>query len=168
MPRFESENSWSLGQLFAGFMQHYDRNFDFTADVASVRTGRILPNAQCEAHARAVKNGVGQWKAYVCVEEPFERSNAARYVRSSSRPADAKLHAPNVPLSGLCAAEMPSTTSCTVWITRIGLEIRVGGNSSTAEDFKCRLNFFYMNLYVPKWSFPALSCKNHLCCDEYR
>ena len=90
MPRFESENSWSLGQLFAGFMQHYDRNFDFTADVASVRTGRILPNAQCEAHARAVKNGVGQWKAYVCVEEPFERSNAARYVRSSSRPADAK------------------------------------------------------------------------------
>ena len=43
MPRFESENSWSLGQLFAGFMQHYDRNFDFTADVASVRTGRILP-----------------------------------------------------------------------------------------------------------------------------
>ena len=71
-------------------MQHYDRNFDFTADVASVRTGRILTNAQCEAHARAVKNGVGQWKAYVCVEEPFERSNAAMYVRSSSRPADAK------------------------------------------------------------------------------
>ena len=90
MPRFESENSWSLGQLFAGFMQHYDRNFDFTADVASVRTGRILTNAECETHARAVKNGVGQWKAYVCVEEPFERSNAARYVRSSSRPADAK------------------------------------------------------------------------------
>ena len=79
--RFESENTWSLGQLFAGFMQHYDRNFDFTADVASVRTGRILTNVECEAHARAVRNGVGQWKAYVCVEEPFERSNAARLVR---------------------------------------------------------------------------------------
>ena len=33
LPRFESGNPWSLGQLFAGFMQHYDRNFDFTADV---------------------------------------------------------------------------------------------------------------------------------------
>ena len=83
LPRFESGNPWSLGQLFAGFMQHYDRNFDFTADVASVRTGRILTNAECEAHARAVKNGVGQWKAYVCVEEPFERSNAARLGRIS-------------------------------------------------------------------------------------
>ena len=63
-------------------MRHYDRNFDFTADVASVRTGRILTNAECEAHARSVRNGPGQWKAYVCVEEPFERSNAARYVFS--------------------------------------------------------------------------------------
>ena len=79
--RFDSENTWSLGQLFAGFMQHYDRNFDFTADVASVRTGRILTNVECETHARAVRNGIGQWKAYVCVEEPFERSNAARIVR---------------------------------------------------------------------------------------
>lgn len=80
LPRFESENAWSLGQLFAGFMQHYDRNFDFTADVASVRTGRILNNAECAAHARSVKLGPGQWRAYVCVEEPFERSNAARAV----------------------------------------------------------------------------------------
>ena len=121
-------------------MRHYDRNFDFTADVASVRTGRILTNAQCEAHARAVKNGVGQWKAYVCVEEPFERSNAARYVRSLSRPADAKM-ASYVTLSGLCAEGMPSTTSCTVWTRPIGLAIRVGGNSSTAEHFKCGFRF---------------------------
>ena len=62
-------------------MQHYDRNFDFTADVASVRTGRILNNAECAAHARSVKLGPGQWRAYVCVEEPFERSNAARLGR---------------------------------------------------------------------------------------
>ena len=91
--KFESKNQWSLGQLFAGFMRHYDRNFDFTADVASVRTGKILTNVECtcKVHVKYVKWKVCKackvrsrpkdWNAYVCVEDPLDRSNVGRTVR---------------------------------------------------------------------------------------
>ncbi len=77
LDKFTSANKMSLADLFAGFMRHYNE-FDFTSDVASVRTGSVLSNASCHAHAKSIQVGPGQWKAYVCVEEPFERSNAAR------------------------------------------------------------------------------------------
>lgn len=80
LPPHNSENKMSLGALFAGFMSHYNGRFDFSADVASVRTGRVLTNAECHAFAKQNLNGPGQWNAYVCVEEPVDRSNAARAV----------------------------------------------------------------------------------------
>jgi hypothetical protein len=53
---------------------------DFSRDVPSVRAGALLSNRRCEAFARAHSMPAGQWNAHICVEEPFDRSNAARAV----------------------------------------------------------------------------------------
>jgi hypothetical protein len=45
-----------------------------------VRWGRRLSNRECETYARENHIGPGQWRAYVCVEEPFDRTNACRAV----------------------------------------------------------------------------------------
>ena len=47
-------------------------------DVASVRTGGVLRAEDCERFARINKMGPGQWSARILVEEPFDRTNAAR------------------------------------------------------------------------------------------
>ncbi len=67
-----------LGELLIEFFRHYTHRVDFSNDVMSVRQGRILANRECEHFA--TDNGLqrGQWAAYICVEEPFDRTNAAR------------------------------------------------------------------------------------------
>ena len=52
--------------------------FDTRQDVASVREGRLLRREECEAHSRLMKTGPGQWTACLFIEEPFDRTNAAR------------------------------------------------------------------------------------------
>ncbi len=68
------------GSLFLGFFDHLATRLDFSNDVPSVRLGRLLTNHECESFARRHDMSPRQWTAYVCVEEPFERSNAARAV----------------------------------------------------------------------------------------
>ena len=46
--------------------------------MASVRTGGVLRAEDCERFARINKMGPGQWSARILVEEPFDRTNAAR------------------------------------------------------------------------------------------
>ena len=41
--------------------------------------GRVLRAEDCERFARINKIGPGQWTARLLMEEPFERTNAARY-----------------------------------------------------------------------------------------
>jgi hypothetical protein len=48
--------------------------------VASVRCGATLDRDACERHARANKLSPGQWSARILLEEPFDRTNAARAV----------------------------------------------------------------------------------------
>ena len=62
------------------FFKYYNDTFDFTRDVGSVRTGGYLWPSDCQDHARQHKIGPGQWDAYIGMEEPFERTNAARAV----------------------------------------------------------------------------------------
>ena len=80
VPEYRSENKDSVGQLFVKFFQYFtDGNrFDTREDVASVRTGEVLRAGDCERFARLQKLGPGQWSARILVEEPFERTNAAR------------------------------------------------------------------------------------------
>ena len=80
VPEYFSENKDSVGQLFVKFFQYFTdgSRFDTREDVASVRTGQVLRAGDCERFARLQKLGPGQWSARILVEEPFERTNAAR------------------------------------------------------------------------------------------
>nr|ALS04397.1 poly(A) RNA polymerase gld-2-like protein A [Acartia pacifica] len=82
---FPSENTQSTGSLLAGFFRHYARNFDPDRDVASVRLGKLLSIRECEDYARRAKKSPGQWRARLCLEEPFDRTNAARAVCSDEQ-----------------------------------------------------------------------------------
>lgn len=77
-PSFQSDNKMSLGELFFRFFEYYVDSFDFARDVGSVRTGQRLDNRDCEQFAKQVGTGIGQWNAHVCMEEPFDRTNAGR------------------------------------------------------------------------------------------
>ncbi len=66
--------------MFVGFFEYVADRLDFSNDVPSVRTGSLLTNSYCENFARRHGMPPRQWTAYVCVEEPFDRTNAARAV----------------------------------------------------------------------------------------
>ena len=78
LPRFRSFNKSSVGQLFSGFLHYYGYVFDFERDVVSVRTGGVIPKALASKFESA-KNCPRHWN-YICVEEPFERTNTAKSV----------------------------------------------------------------------------------------
>jgi len=80
LPRHKSENTNSLGELFGEFFHYYNTKFDFARDVGSVRTGKRLDNRYCQDYARANDLSPKQWEAYICMEEPFDRTNAGRAV----------------------------------------------------------------------------------------
>ena len=84
VPEYFSENKDSVGQLFVKFFQYWTQ-FDTREDVASVRTGEVLRAGDCERFARLQKLSPGQWSARLLVEEPFERTNAARAVCSDEK-----------------------------------------------------------------------------------
>jgi len=82
IPDWRSHNSESLGELLVGFFRWYSVSglFDPRRDVGSVRCGSLLAAADCERFAREQKSGPGQWSARLLIEEPFDRTNAARAV----------------------------------------------------------------------------------------
>jgi len=87
-PPWASRNRQSLGELLCGFFSYYagGRNsFDPRTDVASVRCGMVLDQRDCEDYARLHKLGQGQWSARILLEEPFDRTNAARAVCSDQK-----------------------------------------------------------------------------------
>jgi len=77
---FKSENQQSLGDLMAQFFHYYAAEFDYETDVASIRRGYALEKDECETYARSMKLSPGQWRAHMLLEEPFDRTNAARAV----------------------------------------------------------------------------------------
>lgn len=86
-PPWVSRNRQSLGELLCGFFSYYGnkRSFDSDSDVASVRKGMVLEQRSCEAFARMNKLSPGQWNARILLEEPFDRTNAARAVCSDQK-----------------------------------------------------------------------------------
>ena len=50
-----------------------------------MREGRVLRRVDCEQYSRMMKTGPGQWTACLFVEEPFDRTNAARAVCSNEK-----------------------------------------------------------------------------------
>jgi len=79
LPPFVSTNLQSLGSLFQAFFGYY-ADFNFMAHCGSVRTGTVLSIEQCHRRAQQTNNSPGQWNAYICMEEPFNFSNAGRAI----------------------------------------------------------------------------------------
>lgn len=82
LPPFVSQNKKTVGELFLGFLTYYSSKFDFSQQCISVRLGRTLPKSSAISHP-SPKNCVRQWK-YICIEEPFDRTNTARAVYDPS------------------------------------------------------------------------------------
>ncbi|XP_064459794.1 poly(A) RNA polymerase GLD2-like [Ornithodoros turicata] len=82
LPPFVSENSMSLGELFLGFLHYYSSKFDFSQQCISVRLGATI-HKNVAIKYQSIKNCPGQWK-YICIEEPFDRTNTARAVYDPS------------------------------------------------------------------------------------
>lgn len=78
IPEFKSKNKETIGQLFLGCLYYYSHRFQYNSEAISIRTGETIPKYVAREH-RAPKNTPSQWK-YICVEEPFERTNTARSV----------------------------------------------------------------------------------------
>lgn len=84
---FNSSNTMSLGELLVGFFRYYTDtgSFNPNMDVGSIRCGSVLTAGDCERFARLHKLGPGQWSARLLMEEPFDRTNAARAVCSDQK-----------------------------------------------------------------------------------
>jgi len=82
IPDWKSQNTQSLGELLAGFFRVFSDSslFDPSREVGSLRCGAVLEAADCERFARTNKLAPGQWSARLLMEEPFDRTNAARAV----------------------------------------------------------------------------------------
>lgn len=70
IPKYQSKNSTSLGDLFVGFLKYFATEFDCTDKIVSVRTGEAMQRT----------DGIEWRHKYICVEEPFDRTNTARAV----------------------------------------------------------------------------------------
>ncbi|XP_051750289.1 poly(A) RNA polymerase GLD2 [Ctenopharyngodon idella] len=70
IPAFVSKNQSSLGDLLLGFLKYYATVFKWDKYVISVREAKTLPKTSCR-----------EWREkFICVEEPFDRTNTARAV----------------------------------------------------------------------------------------
>ncbi|KAM8866789.1 poly(A) RNA polymerase GLD2 isoform 1-T2 [Synchiropus picturatus] len=75
VPRYLSGNKACLGELFLGFLKYYATEFRWDKQVISVREACVFD-----------KTDSLQWKnKYICVEEPFDRTNVARAVHKEDK-----------------------------------------------------------------------------------
>uniref|UniRef100_UPI00358E6329 poly(A) RNA polymerase GLD2 isoform X1 n=1 Tax=Myxine glutinosa TaxID=7769 RepID=UPI00358E6329 len=69
VPSFISKNTMSLAQLLEGFFDHFS-TFSWAEKIISIREGKTL--------CRTLDNE--WWNKFICIEEPFDRTNTARAV----------------------------------------------------------------------------------------
>ncbi|XP_064163700.1 poly(A) RNA polymerase GLD2 [Anguilla rostrata] len=70
IPCFTSRNQSTLGELLLGFLKYYGSVFNWDRSVISVREAEAFPKPNCR-----------EWRdKFICVEEPFDRTNTARAV----------------------------------------------------------------------------------------
>ncbi|XP_036384747.1 poly(A) RNA polymerase GLD2 [Megalops cyprinoides] len=70
IPPYTSRNQSTLGDLFLGFLKYYATIFNWDKFVISVREAAAFPRPSSR-----------EWRdKFICVEEPFDRTNTARAV----------------------------------------------------------------------------------------
>ncbi|XP_051957682.1 poly(A) RNA polymerase GLD2 [Xyrauchen texanus] len=75
IPAFVSKNQSSLGDLLLGFLKYYATVFKWEKNVISVREAKTLPKTKSR-----------EWREkFICVEEPFDRTNTARAVHEKAK-----------------------------------------------------------------------------------
>lgn len=90
-----SNNTSNLRQLLKGLFRYYGYVFRYDQHVISVREGRVLdrasmpgayvPGAVAGCSAPPPPTTGGQWSSYLCIEEPFTRSNTTRSVHDKEQ-----------------------------------------------------------------------------------
>lgn len=78
IPEWQSNNKDSLSRLFIGFLDYFSYKFDYGNNAICIRTGGTIPKSKAREHV-APKNNPKHWN-YICVEEPFDRTNTAKSV----------------------------------------------------------------------------------------
>ncbi|NWS43810.1 GLD2 polymerase, partial [Probosciger aterrimus] len=75
IPPYSSKNGSSLGDLLIGFFKYYATEFDWSNRVISVREARAIPRPDDS-----------EWRnRFICIEEPFDRTNTARAVHEKQK-----------------------------------------------------------------------------------
>ncbi|XP_042731319.1 poly(A) RNA polymerase GLD2 isoform X1 [Lagopus leucura] len=75
IPPYLSKNESSLGELLIGFFKYYATEFDWSHQMISVREAKAIPRPDDV-----------EWRnKYICVEEPFDRTNTARAVHEKQK-----------------------------------------------------------------------------------
>lgn len=75
IPPYLSKNASSLGDLLIGFFKYYATEFDWSHQMISVREAKAIPRPDGS-----------EWRnKYICVEEPFDRTNTARAVHEKQK-----------------------------------------------------------------------------------
>ncbi|XP_064032936.1 poly(A) RNA polymerase GLD2 isoform X2 [Pogoniulus pusillus] len=75
IPPYISMNGSSLGDLLIGFLKYYATEFDWSRQMISVREAKAVPRP----------DGT-EWRSkFICIEEPFDRTNTARAVHEKQK-----------------------------------------------------------------------------------
>ncbi|XP_075694904.1 poly(A) RNA polymerase GLD2 isoform X2 [Rhinoderma darwinii] len=75
IPQYVSKNGSSLGDLLLGFLKYFAIEFDWKNKMISVREGKAMQRT----------DGIEWRNKYICVEEPFDRTNTARAVHEKHK-----------------------------------------------------------------------------------
>lgn len=78
LPEFLSRNAQPLGDLLLGFLYYFSYLFRFAVEVISIRLGCTIDKDTARNYVNS-KNTPTQWR-WICIEEPFDRTNTARSV----------------------------------------------------------------------------------------
>ncbi|XP_042307952.1 poly(A) RNA polymerase GLD2 [Sceloporus undulatus] len=75
IPPYFSKNEATLGDLLLGFLKYYATEFDWNNQMISVREAKAIPRP----------DGIEWRNKFICVEEPFDRTNTARAVHEKQK-----------------------------------------------------------------------------------
>uniref|UniRef100_A0A8D0AZF8 polynucleotide adenylyltransferase n=1 Tax=Salvator merianae TaxID=96440 RepID=A0A8D0AZF8_SALMN len=75
IPPYISKNNSTLGDLLLGFLKYYATEFDWSSQMISVREAKAIPRP----------HGIEWTNKFICVEEPFDRTNTARAVHEKQK-----------------------------------------------------------------------------------
>ncbi|XP_020639372.3 poly(A) RNA polymerase GLD2 isoform X1 [Pogona vitticeps] len=75
IPPYLSKNESTLGDLLLGFLKYYATEFDWSSQMISVREAKAIPRP----------DGIEWRNKFICVEEPFDRTNTARAVHEKQK-----------------------------------------------------------------------------------